>query len=167
MKKQIIATVLIASVAACGALLQLRDGQIQAWQKDGSWKCVDQEIRDIVNREPGDFALTGTAALESMALTLGDWMLNYYLDANDMSGVVSFEIAGDVYDPNKWQISDGFIRALCQSGRVCEVMGHQWSELDWQYKPTTEIVISAERERYQECFLCGKTRVRTVQWKEE
>ena len=153
MKKQIIATVLIASVAACGALLQLRDGQIQAWQKDGSWKCVDQEIRDIVNREPGDFALTGTAALESMALTDP----NVELLIRPSSG---YYFEG--YNPHLMEVSDDFIRELCQSGRVCEVMGHQWQDytyMNLDYRPD---VVADQR-----CGLCGKTRVQTVQWKEE
>jgi len=66
---------------------------------------------------------------------------------------IKYTIALDVYEPNLWEIHDSFIKSMCESGRVCEVMGHSW---EYQY-----CLGPHEQEK---CRICGAIRRKKETW---
>ena len=156
MKKQIVFVIAIVAVSASAGLLRLHDGQIQEEQEDGTWKCADAKIREIVNRDPDTAELSwGTDTI---------WMAP---ESEDFD--IKYAIALDVYEPNLWEIPDSFIRSLCESGRVCEVMGHQWE----MYEGDVGCIIhdgwyfNTESPTQEKCRLCGAIRTKKETWEIE
>lgn len=128
--KLAIAVLIIAAMAATGGLLRLHQGQIQEQQPDGSWKCADTEIREIVNRKPSEIFL-GSNDFDPTFWTIAS--TEYSIEE------------GTIYDPNTWEVPDSFIRSLCESGRICQTMGHQG-----QWKTVSDVSLK------RLCRLCGQ-----------
>jgi len=138
-------------------ILRLHDGQVQVMEK-GEWRCADAEVGRAVlfsAVELGDTAVESgvtddttdrgvitVAAIESVTYTPPDITYSHSTKLLTIS------------DPNEVKVEDDFIRHLAESGRVCEVMGHQW-----QY-----YYIEGPDDG-QKCALCGKTRIK--KWGEE
>jgi len=80
-------------------------------------------------------------------------------------GELEFEVVGEEY-----RLTDDGIRTLAKSGRLCEVLGHQW-----RTPPSSpdgfELAIYVELPAgYEEqvCSICGKRRTRQLtEWKED
>lgn len=158
---RISAVVLIVAVFAGAGLLRLHEGQIQEQQPDGSWMCANDKVREIVNDDDciyqDDWIVTGDANTAEFILAVYSGELDPNAVINDVcwegfcigdfpdgrDGKIVIECTH--YDPNQWEINDDFIRSLCESGRVCEAMGHSWvSHWDGSYFEIT-------------CNICGET----------
>lgn len=66
------------------------------------------------------------------------------------------------YDPNTITVEDVFVRQLAKSGRICEVLGHQWASYMYTLLDYRPHVVADER-----CGLCKITRVLTQEWSVE
>ena len=165
MKTKAIIMAILSLATLCGAgLLRLHEGQIQEEQPDGTWQCVDQEIREIVNREPNEiFNSDITFNFDDETILT----LNFNEDTNRVEAIYDanqLDEAAQLFmeyvvgrylgicvidDSNEVSLmSAPMIRQLCESGRVCEVMGHQW-QVDWH-----GILTDGGGEKI--CGLCGK-----------
>jgi len=119
-------------------ILRLHEGQVQVME-GGEWRCANDDIRQIA---------TGTEIGGGIDGTVSWGELTY-----DATSAVS-PMTLMSYDPNNIEVADDAIRQLAESGRICEVLGHQW-----QYH-----YIEGPDDG-QKCDLCGKTRIR--KWGEE
>ena len=128
---------LVVGTLAVPGLLRLHDGQIQEQQPDGSWRCADQKIREIVQRD----------GQESIGIDLTDGAVT--IDPNDWLAISTRMTIADefVYDPNTCTVPDSFIRSLCEKGRVCKTMGHIWKH-KWTW----------DRGGFEICQFCGADR---------
>jgi len=132
--KHIILVVLCLSIASVGGLLRLHNGQIQQ-EVDGEWQCADAEIRKIVNSD---------------YITVNGNTLFWNNTALEYKGKYIIEI--EHYDPNCWTIPDSFIKSMCESGRVCEVIGHTFNN-------SNDILVwDEDTKRWEENWYCTTCR---------
>ena len=126
-------------------ILRLHDGQVQVME-GGEWRCADEDMRRIANGDSGTMHLEDTDV--GLLADISSWDPPVNIEYNVSTKLLT------ISDPNEVKVEDDFIRHLAESGRVCEVMGHQW-----QY-----YYIEGPDDG-QKCALCGKTRIK--KWGEE
>ena len=121
---------------------------------------------------------TGASAYEiyvsGMEATLEEIKSQTVDDESVGSGTLTYGVCnGDTVTSNDLDpdcISDATIRELGESGRICEVFGHQWrhgtkcrqSQIDYGYAiACPEDYTGME---YRHCTVCGKEQVKVVEW---
>ncbi len=119
-------------------LLRIVDGQIQKVDDEGSWICANDEVRKICQAD--DDNVTWGRDVASIGTI----------------GITTMDITDVCY-------SDSIIRRLAESGRVCEVMGHQWRNFDPLVIGISGVEFTGPDEV---CSLCNRKRVKVWTWKE-
>ena len=133
-------------------ILRLHDGEVQVME-GGEWRCVNPDIRRIANANETlqlNFEATDPAYCD-VAITDGSELL-YNLDTKLLT----------ISDANEVKVEDSFVRHLAESGRICEVLGHQWEDYVYTYALHRPNVVGDQR-----CGLCGKTRELIQKWEEQ
>ncbi len=131
-------------------MLRLRDGQVQKFSKTGEWVCASVEVQE---------ALDGRFVLD-IDTTVADTIMDYDVSRREITYMGGFTLAE--YDPNTLTFKDVFVRQIAESGRICEVMGHQWNPYAYTYLNYRPSVVADHR-----CGLCEATRVLTQEWSME
>jgi len=138
------------------------------WAFGKDWEAIrwderDDRFRDLhPELDPEDFAghteiNVFWKRLQRTYLDLDDTQLVFDTLYSNDGCLISFDSNGvcTFIDPN-------VVRDLAQSGRICEVMGHQWEIGEFRDVAVADLILIGTLDNeVQICGLCGKTRTRT------